>query len=143
MSEKIRIKSKKVSGKLQVALTFSNKREIEISLSSKENKTIIGSQEEISDVSLDVAIIYWLLFCSCVVVISNAMPLYAKVLISQWEHKVLETGEASYVIQNYGRNHPGQAGVLIIHLQIHREGRSLFPSFGYPICKAVYWQRAF
>lgn len=39
------------------ALTFSNKRETEIRLSSKENKIIIGSPEEISDAFLDVAIL--------------------------------------------------------------------------------------
>lgn len=49
------IRSKNVNGKL--ALTFSNKREIEIRLSSKENKIIIGSPEEISDAFLDVAIL--------------------------------------------------------------------------------------
>lgn len=49
------IRSKNVNGKL--ALTFSKKREVEIRLSSKENKIIIGSPEEISDAFLDVAIL--------------------------------------------------------------------------------------
>lgn len=93
-----------------MALTFSNRRKTEIRLSSKESKIITGSQEDIPDAFLDVAIICWLLFCSCGVVISNTMPSYTKVQISQWEHKVLETGEASYVLQNCGRNHAGQDG---------------------------------
>lgn len=89
------IRSKNVNRKL--ALIFNDKRDIEIRLSSNKNKIIIGSPEEISDAFLDVAILCWFLFCSCVVVISNVMPLYTEVQISQWEHKVLETGETSYV----------------------------------------------
>lgn len=62
------------------------------------------------------------------------MPLYTEVQISQWEHKVPETGETHYVTQN--------CGVLTIYLQIHGEGRAIFPSFGHPICKALCRQRA-
>lgn len=69
-------KSKHVNGNLKVALTFTNRREIDIRLSSKEQRITVGSQLEISDAFLDVAIICWFLFCSCVVVISNVMPLY-------------------------------------------------------------------
>ena len=74
MSEKI-LRVKKVNGKLKVALTFSNNREIEVRVSSKANKISIGSQKEISAALLDVAIICWFLFSPCVVVISNVMPL--------------------------------------------------------------------
>lgn len=57
---------------------------------------------------LDVAIIYWSLFSSCVVVIFNGVCLYTKVQISLREHKVLGIGEASYIVQNFGGTNLGR-----------------------------------
>lgn len=56
-----------------MVLTYSKKREIEVMLSSKDNKITTGSQKKISDAFLDVAIICWFLFSSCIAVISNVV----------------------------------------------------------------------
>lgn len=68
----------------------------------------IGSQKEIPHAFLGVAIIYWSLFSSCVVVIFNGVRLYTKVQISLREHKVLGIGEAGYIVQNFGGTNPGR-----------------------------------
>lgn len=99
---------------MKSGFSIQHKREIQIRPSSKENKIIIRSRKEIANAFLDVAILHWLLFSSCVIVIFDyyVAPLYTKVRIPQWEQQIRETGEASYIAPNCGRNHLGQEQVL-------------------------------